>query len=170
MIVSYDAAWPDLFERERVSITDTIGEWIVGGIEHVGSTAVPGLAAKPVIDIMIGVESLERSRAAIPRLAAIGYLYAPYRADVMHWLCKPSLTLRTHHAHLVPFASDLWHERLAFRDHLRTHPDTAAEYARLKQLLAQRHREDREAYTEAKGSFVARVVAMARAQSSHARR
>ncbi len=169
-IAPYDASWPDLFERERASLATTIQEWIVGGIEHVGSTAVPGLAAKPVIDVMVGVESLDASRAAVPRLAAIGYVYAPYRADVMHWFCKPSLARRTHHVHLVPFAGELWNERLAFRDYLRTHSDTAAEYASLKRTLADRHRDDREAYTEAKGPFVARVVALARAESSHAPR
>jgi GrpB-like predicted nucleotidyltransferase (UPF0157 family) len=169
-IVSYDSAWPDLFERERAAIADTIGDWIVGGIEHVGSTAVPGLAAKPVIDVMVGVESLETSRTAVSRLATIGYLYAPYRADVMHWLCKPSVALRTHHLHLVPFGSELWSERLSFRDYLRSHPHTAAEYASLKRMLADRHRDDREAYTEAKGPFVARVVALARGESSPARR
>ena len=109
---------------------------------------------------MAGVESLEASRAAVA-LERHQYRYPAYRTDVMHWLCKPSPALRTHHLHLVPLGSALWIEQLAFRDHLRTHPDTALEYGALKRRLAVAHRFDREAYTTAKAPFVQRVVAMA---------
>ena len=160
-IVPYDARWPGKFEEERALLLGSIQEWIVGGIEHVGSTAVEGLAAKPVLDIMAGVRSLEASRPALGPLAGIGYLYASYRADVMHWLCKPSPSFRTHHLHLVPFGSPLWKERLAFRNYLRTHTDAALEYADLKRRLAGQFPLDREAYTEAKGPFVRRIVALA---------
>jgi GrpB-like predicted nucleotidyltransferase (UPF0157 family) len=78
-----------------------IGDWIVGGIHHVGSTAVPGLEAKPIIDILIGVEDLESSRACFHHLSALHYHYAPYRAAEMHWFCKPEPAHRTHHLHLV---------------------------------------------------------------------
>jgi GrpB-like predicted nucleotidyltransferase (UPF0157 family) len=81
---------------------------------------------------------------------------------VMHWFCKPSPAHRTHHLHLVPLGSPLWIEQLAFRDYLRTHPDTAREYASLKHTLAAAHRFDREAYTAAKGPFVRRVLGEAR--------
>jgi GrpB-like predicted nucleotidyltransferase (UPF0157 family) len=114
-----------------------------------------------VIDVMAGVASLEASRPAIEALARHGWCYFPYRPESMHWLCKPSPMARTHHLHLVPFGGVLWAERLAFRDHLRTHPDMALEYAALKRELAERYRLDREAYTEAKGPFVVRVVAAA---------
>jgi len=137
-----------------------LGKWLTGTIEHVGS-AVPRLAAKPVIDIMAGVESLSASRPAISALSEFGYCYAPYRPDLMHWFCKPSPALRTHHLHLVPFQNRLWIERLAFRDYLRTHPDVALQYANLKHRLAEQHRFDREAYTEAKSEFVGRVVELA---------
>ena len=157
-IVPYDASWPTRFDAERTIVAGAIHQWVVGGIEHIGSTAVPGLAAKPVIDIMAGVLSLDASRAAFPCLEQIGYLYAPYRADVMHWFCKPSPAFRTHHLHLVPFGSRLWIERLAFRDYLRTHPDAALAYAELKRRLAAQHEFDREAYTEAKGPFIQEIV------------
>lgn len=134
---------------------------MVGTIEHVGSTAVPGLAAKPVIDIMVGVKDLESSRPAIPAVEALGYCYAPYRPDEMHWFCKPSPAFRTHHVHLVPHESPSWIRRLAFRDHLRAHPDAAAEYADLKWKLAGQYRLDRETYTEAKGPFIASIVDLA---------
>jgi GrpB-like predicted nucleotidyltransferase (UPF0157 family) len=136
----------------------TLEPWLGGPIEHVGSTAVPGLLAKPVIDIMAGVRDLEGSAAAIPVLVERGWVYFPYRSDVMHWFCKPSPAFRTHHLHLVPFRSRLWIDRIAFRDELRRDSSLAAEYAELKKALAQRYEFDREAYTEAKGPFVRRVL------------
>jgi GrpB-like predicted nucleotidyltransferase (UPF0157 family) len=160
-VVSYDESWPSRFEQERMILDRVIENWIVGTIEHVGSTAVPGLAAKPVIDIMVGVDSLDASRAAIPILSEIEYCYFPYHADLMHWFCKPSPSFRTHHLHLVPFRSRLWVERLVFRDYLRRHADDVAEYAELKLRLAQQHHFDREAYTEAKTPFVERIVKLA---------
>jgi GrpB-like predicted nucleotidyltransferase (UPF0157 family) len=137
-----------------------LGPYLAGPIEHVGSTAVPGLRAKPIIDIMAGVASLDASRGAIEALVALGYLYWPYKADVIHWFCKPSEQHRTHHLHLVPFESALWRERLAFRDRLREDPAARAEYTALKDTLAARFRDDREAYTEAKGDLVRRIVAL----------
>src|SRR5258705_7469916 len=89
-VVEYDASWPHQFERERALLAGPLAPWIVGPIEHVGSTAVAGLPAKPVIDIMAAVQDLEGSRGALSVLPSLGYLYAPYRADVMHWFCKPS--------------------------------------------------------------------------------
>ena len=102
-IREYDPGWPAAFEEERALLESLIGEWRDGEIEHVGSTAVPGLAAKPVIDVMFGVQSLEASRPAIDVLTSHGYAYFPYKGDVMHWLCKPSDEYRTHHLHLVPY-------------------------------------------------------------------
>jgi len=157
-IVAYDASWPARFEAERIVLSEILRPWLTGPIEHVGSTAVPGMPAKPVIDIMAGVDSLEASRDALPPLRHLGYHWAPYRAEMMHWFCKPSFSLRTHHLHLVPFRSPLWDERLRFRDCLRSTAAVAEEYAALKYHLAEIHRFDREAYTEAKGAFIARVL------------
>jgi GrpB-like predicted nucleotidyltransferase (UPF0157 family) len=157
-ISTYDPAWPGLFEAERELLAGVLSPWLGGSIEHVGSTAVPGLSAKPVIDIMAGVASLGACRDAISVLQNIGYHYSPYRADVMHWFCKPSLSFRTHHLHLVPYRSRLWTERLAFRDYLRSEPTVAHEYAELKERLAETYRFERESYTEAKGPFIERVL------------
>lgn len=157
-IVGYDASWPAKFETERSLLEEVLAPWLTGAIEHIGSTAVPGLPAKPVIDIMAPVHTLEASRPAIEAAASAGYVYYPYKPEVMHWFCKPSPHLRTHHLHLVPFASPLWEQRLRFRDALRQNPALAAEYAALKLRLAQQFRLDREAYTEAKTPFVHRVL------------
>ena len=158
---AYDPAWPAKFETEKAFLINLLGQWQRGGIEHVGSTAVPGLLAKPIIDIMFGVRSLENSKPAIDVLVANGYQYFPYKPDVMHWFCKPSDAFRTHHLHLIPYESPLWQERLQFRDFLRSNPTIAGEYAELKQILAARYKYDRETYTQAKWSFIQRVLAAA---------
>jgi GrpB-like predicted nucleotidyltransferase (UPF0157 family) len=110
---------------------------------------------------LAGVRDLADSRACFEPLAELGYLYAPYRASEMHWFCKPHPSRRTHHLHLVPTDSARFREELAFRDHLRSHPATAAEYAALKRPLAVRFEDGREAYTDAKAEFIRGVLARA---------
>jgi GrpB-like predicted nucleotidyltransferase (UPF0157 family) len=158
-VVPYDPSWPSRFAAEREALSHVLSPWLAGPIEHIGSTAVPGLVAKPVIDIMAAVTSLEASRPALAAVAALQYVYFPYRPDIMHWLCKPSDEVRTHHLHLVPFGSELWHERLRFRDRLRSDPHIAGEYAALKKDLAARYEFDRAAYTDAKEPFIRRILA-----------
>ncbi len=157
-IVDYDPTWPAKFAAEQALLQEVLAGWLIGAIEHIGSTAVPGLAAKPIIDLMAPVASLQMSRPAITLATRIGYVYYPYKADVMHWFCKPSVVFRTHHLHLVPRGSPLWKERIAFRDALRHDPALAAEYAALKRRLAATYRHDREAYTDAKTPFMRRVL------------
>jgi GrpB-like predicted nucleotidyltransferase (UPF0157 family) len=153
-VVPYDPGWPVRFEKERRRLATAIGDVVVGEIHHVGSTAVQGLDAKPVIDMLAGVRDLARSRACFGSLAALDYVYAPYRADEMHWFCKPDPAHRTHHLHLVPAASRRFHDELSFRDRLRADPALAADYAALKWQLAAEHKHDRDAYTAAKAEFI----------------
>lgn len=154
----YDPAWPARFEEERTALVAAIGEWLVGDVHHVGSTAVPGLEAKPIIDILVGVRDLEESLACFEPLAGLDYLYAPYLAEEMHWFCKPHPSRRTHHLHLVPTNSQRYSDELAFRNCLRADPGLAADYAALKQALAKRFADDRDAYTEAKSDFIGHAV------------
>ncbi|MEX2179653.1 MAG: GrpB family protein [Gemmatimonadaceae bacterium] len=158
-LAPYDPGWPLRFEEERARLARVLAPWLEGAIEHIGSTAVPGLLAKPVIDIMAGVRDLPTSLPARDVLVSLDYVYFPYRPDVMHWFCKPSPARRTHHLHLVPLTSALWSERLRFRDHLRASPESAKQYAALKTALAAKHWFDREAYTDAKGGFVRAILA-----------
>lgn len=144
---------------EAAALGAAIGSYASGGIYHVGSTAVPGLDAKPIVDILVGVDNLEVSRACFDPLAELGYLYAPYRAEEMHWFCKPHPSRRTHHLHLVPTESERFRDELSFRDRLRADRAVADEYSALKHDLAERFADDREAYTEAKGEFIRRVLA-----------
>jgi GrpB-like predicted nucleotidyltransferase (UPF0157 family) len=160
-IVSYDPVWPIRFREEAAMLHEALAPWLAGPIEHIGSTAVPGLAAKPVIDIMAGVRTLAASRPAIAVATRLGYCYWPYRPEREHWFCKPSAAFRTHHLHLVPAETPDWFGPIAFRDYLRAHADVAQEYEALKQSLAKEHRLDREAYTEAKRPFVERITEVA---------
>jgi GrpB-like predicted nucleotidyltransferase (UPF0157 family) len=153
-LIPSDPNWPGRFELERKLLEEAVGEWVEGGVHHVGSTAVPGLEAKPIIDILVGVRDLRSARACFEPLAHLDYLYAPYLSEEMHWFCKPDPARRTHHLHLVPFGSPRFRAELAFCDLLRTDPQLAADYAALKRDLAKRYRNDRDAYTAAKTSFI----------------
>ena len=155
---AYDPAWPERFEEERAALAEAIGEWVDGGIHHVGSTAVPGLEAKPIIDILAGVRDLEASSECFEPLARLDYLYAPYLPEEMHWFCKPHPSRRTHHLHLVPRGTRRYADELTFRDRLRADSSVAAECAALKRELASRFARDRESYTEAKSDFIRGVL------------
>lgn len=163
-IVQYDPEWPLRFQAERRLLERVLAPWLVeGGIHHVGSTAIPGIAAKPIIDIVAGVRDLKEARAAFRPLGEQSYLHDPHRPSISHHFAKPSkrLSEMTHGLHLTEPGSDLWLERLAFRDALRGDPDLAAEYETLKIRLADEHRDDGRAYTSGKRAFVARVLASA---------
>lgn len=152
-IVAYDPAWPAMFESERKRLAP-----LLGGVEvhHFGSTAVPGLAAKPVIDMIALVPSLDAPIAAL--ISKAGYQFpTAFNATLAHrrFFCYPSAVHRTHHLHLVDEREELA-RCLRFRDRLRADPVLAREYVELKRVLAGRHRDDREAYTDAKSEFVRR--------------
>ena len=130
--------------------------WLEGGIHHIGATSVPGLAAKPLIDMMAGVEDFEEARATHEPLLAEGWEHTPHRPGIAHHFSKPGFGL-----HLTESGSDLWNERLAFRDALRADRELVAEYAALKLRLAREHPDDIEAYTAGKRAFVGRVLGAA---------
>lgn len=157
----YDSNWPLKFESEKKLIEQTLDEWVFGGIEHVGSTSVLGLTAKPTIDIMVGVKNLTEAKVCIPLLEKIGYVYAEYRPEIMHWFCKPSEAHREFHLYLMEYNTVEWKQRTGFRDYLRTHPETAEEYLDMKKRLAIKFENDREAYTQAKAEFIERISNLA---------
>ena len=162
VVAAYDPAWPALFESERALLAVALGP--SARIEHVGSTSVPRLDSKPVIDILVGMSRLSAIEARIPALEALSYEYVPEFEDVMperRYLRKARAGHRTHQIHAVETGGAFWLRHLAFRDHLRAHPEAAREYAALKHVLAECHRDDREAYTEAKGPFIRRVEQIA---------
>lgn len=151
-IVEYDPAWPAAYEAERERLTPLLPTGVQ--LHHFGSTAVPGLAAKPVIDMIVLMENLDAPIAAIVQRGGYQYPRA-FNATLTHrrFLCYPTAAHRTHHLHLVDEPGEL-ERRLRFRDRLRADPVLAGEYVALKCALAERYRDDREAYTEAKTEFV----------------
>jgi GrpB-like predicted nucleotidyltransferase (UPF0157 family) len=150
-IVAYDPAWPALFEAERERLVPLLGG---AELHHFGSTAVPGLAAKPILDMIALVDDMDAPIAALVQRAGYQYPEA-YNATLTRrrFLCYPTPSARTHHLHLVEDPAEL-ERRLGFRDRLRADPTLAGEYEALKRALAERYREDREAYTEAKAPFI----------------
>jgi GrpB-like predicted nucleotidyltransferase (UPF0157 family) len=158
-LVASDPEWPLRFERERLRLERVLAPWLANGIHHVGSTAVPGIAAKPIIDMVAGVRDLDEARAAFEPLSAQSYVYAPHRPGIAHHFEKPSARSPEYGLHLTEPGSDLWRERLAFRDALRSDAALASEYEQLKLRLAREHPDDRVAYTNGKRAFVARVLA-----------
>lgn len=164
IIVDYNPRWPALYEEEKGRLLGVIGHKVVA-IEHVGSTAVPGLGAKPVIDITIAVRRLADAEECIELLQSAGYEYVPEFEDSMperRYFRKGSPGARSHHIHMVELTSDFWERHLLFRDFLRAHPEVAEKYYDLKKGLATKYGEDREGYTEAKTTFIEGVVARAR--------
>src|SRR5512137_1730469 len=161
-IVQYDRNWPALYEQERTWIAAALGE-TVAEIHHVGSTAVPGLSAKPIIDIMVAVTQLAPSEDYGRKLEPLGYEYHDSEEAGRIFFRKGMP--RTHHVHIVERSSWTLQRHLLFRDYLRAHPQTMQQYARLKQELAIQFESDRKAYTEAKTKFVESIVALAAAGS-----
>lgn len=161
VIAEYSPGWPVIFATERAGLLGIL----TGGIyvvEHIGSTAVPGLVAKPVIDIMVGADSLAAIERHVPALADHGYAYIPpHERGLPQRRYFEKLEDGTHvaHVHAVVIDTPFWVQHLAFRDALRANADMATRYGALKRRLAVEHAGDREAYTEAKAPFIRRVLA-----------
>ena len=160
-IAEYDELWEAAFISESEILRATIREYIVGGIEHVGSTSVSGLAAKPIVDIQVGVAGLKESRSAFSDLEAIGYNYDSVHPNEMHFFDKRESGIQPINLQLIPFRSDCWNKRIAFRDYLRAHPAVACEYAELKRDLARRFPLDSLGYTAGKSDYIRTTVRQA---------
>jgi GrpB-like predicted nucleotidyltransferase (UPF0157 family) len=137
--------------------------WLASPAQHIGSTAIPGLAAKPILDMVAGVHDLAAARQAVEVLQQQGYAHGPHRPHEALWFFKPASSgdwqNRTHHLHLTQVGSNLWRERIGFRDALRRDRALLAEYQSLKARLAAQHGDDLAAYTRDKRAFVRRVLA-----------
>ena len=161
IVVPYDSEWPHRFDQERV-VLGAVFAGSEAAIEHVGSTAVPYLGAKPVIDIMVGLSHLAEAESRISGLEAVGYEYVQKHEQHLperRYFRKPRPGPSAYHLHCVVKGSDFWVRQLAFRDYLRAHPERAAAYYELKRELAVRF--SREEYTEAKSPFIEGILASA---------
>lgn len=159
-IVEYDTGWPDRFAEQQRLVTAVLGPWLAKPIEHIGSTSVPGLPAKPVVDMLAPVRSLPEAQASIGKLEADGWLFWPddpcrhYRL----WFLRPRPDARTHHLHVIESDDPQAQALLAFRDILRADASLSRDYAQLKKHLAHQHGDSRNAYSNAKSDFVEGVL------------
>jgi GrpB-like predicted nucleotidyltransferase (UPF0157 family) len=165
-IVAYDPAWPVRAGEELRRLGEALGPVAVR-LEHVGSTAVPGLAAKPILDLQLSVADIAARAAYVRPLERLGYLFAPTpESPDYHFFGRPPDRPRSHHVHVCEAGSEHEFRHIAVRDYLRAHPDQAASYAALKRELAARHPQDRLAYIAGKDPYVAaletRALAWAR--------
>jgi len=165
ILADHDGRWPRFYDEERAALLSALAEVPVLSVEHIGSTAVPGLRAKPTIDILVQVETSADNNAIIAAMRRSGYEYTerpenpPPHMMFMKGYTPEGFRGQAVHVH-VRHPGD-WDEP-RFRDHLITHPDTAREYAALKEELARRFPNDREAYTDGKTEFIRRVMERAR--------
>ena len=165
-LVDYCSEWPRLFEKERAALSSALGECVLE-IEHIGSTSIPGLPAKPILDIAIAVEKLAVVENFVAPLAALGYTYkGEYGLPGRLFFAKGSPV--THHVHAVERTSEHWCVWRLFRDYLRTHVDECARYAAVKLELAERHAADRDAYTRSKSEYVTSIVKKAQDEAAAA--
>lgn len=161
-VKDHDPSWPTNFQLERDRITACLGEVAIT-IDHIGSTSVPGLKAKPVIDIMVSVRKLDLDPVTEP-LSSLGYVHVPIDDGDRLFFRKGSP--RTHHLHVVLEGSEAYWRHIRFRDRLRAHPEEAKEYAQLKEALALRYRTDRDAYLDGKDLLIKEILARDAAERS----
>jgi GrpB-like predicted nucleotidyltransferase (UPF0157 family) len=168
-VVPYDPHWPDLFNQEKAHLLSCLPKTLVKRIEHFGSTAVPGLLAKPIVDMFVEVTSLDETRQKAPLILepkGYDYFWRPIWGDdtppfYAFFIKRDAGGNRTHHIHLVEAHFELW-DRLLFRDYLIEHPHVAKAYGNLKRNLSNVHTNDRIAYTEAKTEFIVRITNIAK--------
>lgn len=160
-VVDYDPGWGEVFQRERMRVSATLGRVAVG-IEHVGSTAVPGLAAKPVLDILVGAHPFPLCEDKFACLGALGYEYRGARGLGLGQFFRTNP--RNRHLRVVTFDGEEWRTCLLFRDYLRAHSGIAEDYAALKRELARQHRYDRGRYGDGKDAFIMAILRQAAAE------
>ena len=167
-VVPYDPRWPEAFASEAPRVRDAIGENVVA-VHHIGSTAVPGLAAKPIIDIVVEVNDIEAVDAQNERMRQLGYeVRGEWGFSGRRYFVKREGSRRTHHVHVYQTGHPEIESACAFRDYLRAHPAQAREYGCLKQRLARQLPLAVQGYQEAKADFVERMVKAALAWRSRA--
>jgi GrpB-like predicted nucleotidyltransferase (UPF0157 family) len=158
----YQSGWKELYEQEAECLRRALGNKALR-IEHIGSTSVPGMVSKPILDIMVAVVSLTRATELIPAIEALGYQHKPHDTipERVFFAKEHPPENRTHHLNLAELGSGFWKDQLAFRDYLRAHDQIAAEYADLKKRLAAAYARTGELDRDGKSEFVGRVLALA---------
>ncbi|MGG2071893.1 GrpB family protein [Lysinibacillus irui] len=164
VLSEYDLNWGEQFLYEKRRIQKVIGHALLG-IEHIGSTSIKGLKAKPIIDILLGVKSIEEVPELIEALSNIDYEYVP-KLELMdrRFFRKGLWGQGTCHLHVCEYNSKEWNDKCLFRDYLRINPQAAKEYETLKEQLANHFQYDRQTYTKKKGPFIQKIIARAKVE------
>ena len=163
-LAPYTAEWKRLFEEERSHLQAVLGANVLD-IQHVGSTSIPRIVAKPIIDIAIAVESFERARVCVKPIEGLGYEYiGEHGIPRRHFFVKGNP--RAYHVHMNEISGRDWENQVLFRDYLLQHPAAAREYTALKVRLAEQFPFDREAYTDGKAPFIERILGLARSENA----
>lgn len=162
-LAPYHPEWIGLFQVEKEAIQGTFGDEVIG-IEHIGSTAIPGMIAKPILDFMVAVNSLDGYERFTPKFEQLGYQFMRDNRDEQEHVLfiKGPEEKRTHYLKLTTLDSDFWKEHILFRDYLINHPDRAEQYIELKQSLLEKHGGEREKYTKEKEDFIKETLELAR--------
>ena len=161
-VVPYQPGWKELYQEEAKLLRSVLKDRVLH-LEHIGSTAIVGLDAKPIIDLMVAVHNLNETRILLPDLEQLGYEFRPDEPlpDRLYFAKGPR-EVRTHHLSITEFSSAFYTNQLLFRDYLRAHPSVAEEYRELKKNLAELYPTQRPLYTEGKTAFVERVLELTR--------
>ena len=162
MLIPYSSEWPKLFQKEKQCLQRLLGPYI-WNVEHIGSTAIPGIVAKPIIDILALLHCISDLERCVPLLEDSGYTYEGEQ-EIPGWyfFCKGQGSNTTHHLHIFSRDNVNWHKYLLFRDYLCAHSTVATAYVALKRRLAQQYGDDRPAYTAGKAAFIQSVIELAR--------
>lgn len=160
-IVDHRPEWTAAFQREAAEIWNCVGDLVLD-VQHVGSTAVAGLPAKPILDVAIAVHTPDAIPPVVERLGSRGYIDRGYAEGGYLLVRESEPDVRTIHLHILPAADNQWLDYITFRETLRQNPDIRRRYAELKQTLADRHRNDLKAYTAGKAAFIRAVLGSGR--------
>jgi GrpB-like predicted nucleotidyltransferase (UPF0157 family) len=162
IIEEYDPNWKNKYILMRGKILEKIGEFVID-IQHIGSTSIPGLASKPIIDILIGVRSLDDADKCVPNVCELDFEYVKEHEKIIpdrRYFRKPrnGFGKREYHLHMCVFDGEFWKKQILFRDYLITHPEALKEYEKLKKDLASKFRNNRHAYTDGKDEFIQEIL------------
>lgn len=159
-VVPYKKSWAKEFEKEKARILEVCGDKVVA-VEHIGSTSVPGLAAKPIIDIAVGIKRLKDAKKLLPCLKKLDYhFYKEFQRQRL-FVAKGPDEKRTHYLHVMRYNGAKWKTDQLFRNYLRTHPKAVERYSKLKQKLAKAHPDNRQAYADDKDAFIKSIITKA---------
>jgi len=161
-LLFYNSKWKELYKREEELLYSSIGNYVLD-IQHIGSTSIPGILAKPIIDIAVGLKSLDLVKKIIKPLKSIGYQYLGEKGVTnRHFFVKGIEKNRTHYLHVEKLGSKNWKNHILFRDYLLKNKEAAKEYSQLKRELALKYKNDRDAYLTEKESFIQKIIKRAK--------